>query len=131
MNRLQRTRFFLFANNRERGVQMNNYSLSFRISEEEYKTKFTLIKVEHKYIYEDGKKTDRFNAYTLTFLTEEGDVLKVHIDKISVAECKKMQDYYIVFDEERTRPYVYRGYVNYSVWAKEIRKVSEKNDNKL
>jgi hypothetical protein len=121
----------LFANNRERGVQMNNYSLSFRISEEEYEKKFTLIKVEHKFIYEDGRKTDRYNAYTLTFLTEDGDVLKVHIDKISVAECKKMQDYYIVFDEERTRPYVYRGYVNYSVWAKEIRKVSEKNDNKL
>lgn len=110
---------------------MNNHMLKFSIAEEEYKRKFTLIKVEFKYVYEDGRKTDRYNAYTLTFLTEEGDVLKVHIDKISVAECTKMDNYYIVFDEERTRPYVYRGYVNYSVWAKEIRKVSEKNDNKL
>ena len=122
VNRLQRTRFFLFANNIERGVHMNNHLLKFSIAEEEYKRKFTLIKVEHKFIYEEGKKTDRYNAYTLTFLTEEGDVLKVHIDKISIAECKKMEDYYIVFDEERTRPYVYRGYVNYSVWAKEIKK---------
>lgn len=102
---------------------MNNHILKFSIAEEEYKRKFTLIKVEHKYIYEDGKKTDRYNAYTLTFLTEEGDVLKVHIDKIALAEYSRMDEYHIVFDEERTKPYVYKGYVNYSVWAKAIRKV--------
>lgn len=102
---------------------MNNHILKFSIAEEEFKRKFTLIKVDFKYLYEDGKKTNRYNAYTLTFLTEEGDVLKVHIDKIALAEYSRMDTYQIVFDEERTKPYVYKGYVNYSVWAKEIRKV--------
>lgn len=104
---------------------MNGYKLKFVISPEEYKKKFVFLKAEAKFVYEDGKKTDKYDAFTLTFLGENEDVLKVHINKDKFTPLKRLTEYYIEFDDEKTRPYTQNGYVKYSVWAKQIKKGDE------
>lgn len=102
---------------------MNNYLLSFSINPEEFKKRFTLLSIEPKYKYENGKKTSTYEAQTLTFLAEGSSLLKVHIDNLSMKPLQKLKEYTIVFDEERTRPYCQNNFVKYTVWAKDVKEV--------
>lgn len=104
---------------------MNNYKLKMSIDASEYKKKFTFLKAEAKYNYENGRKTDKYDAFTLTFLADNEDVLKVHVPKEKFEPLKRLNDYYIVFDETRTKPYSQNGFVKYTVWAQEIKKGDE------
>lgn len=102
---------------------MNNYSLTFSINAEEYKKRFTLLSIEPKWKYENGKKTNSYEAQTLTFLAEGSSLLKVHIDNQAMRPLEKLKEYTIVFDEERTRPYCQNNFVRYTIWAKDVKEV--------
>ena len=104
---------------------MNNYKLKFSIGAAEYEKKFTFLKVEPKYNYENGKRTDKYDAFTLTFLADNEDILKVHVPKENFELPKRLEEYYIVFDEEKTKPYCQNGFVKYTVWAQRIEKGDE------
>lgn len=110
----------------ERCDYVNNYNLKFGIAAEEYQKWFTLLKVEPKYIYENGKKTERYDAYTMTFFAKDGSLLKVHINKDNAEDWPTMVNYQIVYDEEKTKPYSQNGFVKYTVWAKEIKRLERK-----
>lgn len=100
---------------------MNEYKLKFIIDAAEYKKKFLFLKAQAKFNYENGKKTDKYDAFTLTFLGENENILKVHISKNSFKPLKRLEECTIAFDEERTKAYCQNGFVKYSVWAKEIK----------
>lgn len=104
---------------------MNNYKLKFSIDAAEYKKKFIFLKAEAKYNYENGKKTDKYDAFTLTFLADNEDILKVHVPKERFEPLNRLNAYCIVFDEEKTKPYSQNGFVKYTVWAREIKKGDE------
>lgn len=108
---------------------MNNYKIHFKIDELESKKPFTLLSIAPKYIYKDGERTEQHNGYTLTFMSEEGSLLKCHMDTDVRPNYDRFDSYYLTFDNLKTRPYASNGFVNWTVWIKSVNKVSEKGGN--
>lgn len=105
---------------------MNNYKIHFKIDELESKKPFTLLSIAPKYIYKDGDRTEQYNGYTLTFMSEEGSLLKCHMDTDVKPNYDRFAEYYLTFDNQKTRPYVMNGFVNWTVWIKSVNKVATK-----
>lgn len=105
---------------------MNNYKIHFKIDELESKKPFTLLSIAPKYIYKDGERTEQHNGYTLTFMSEEGSLLKCHMDTDVRPNYDRFAEFYLHFDNQKTRPYVMNGFVNWTVWIKSVNKVNDK-----
>ena len=105
---------------------MNNYKLTFKVDEFESKKAFTLLSISPKYVYKDGSRTEEHNGYTLTFMSEEGSLLKCHMDTDVRPNFDRFDEYYLTFDNQKTRPYAMNGFVNWTVWIKSVNKVTTK-----
>lgn len=108
---------------------MQNYKIKIKVDESESKKAFTLLSISPKYVYKDGERTEQYDGYSLTFMSEEGSLLKCHMDTDVKPNFDRFADFYLTFDHKKTRPYVSNGFVNWTVWIKSVNKVNDKGGN--
>lgn len=62
-------------------------------------------------------------------MSEEGSLLKCHMDTDIRPDFDRFEEFYLDFDNQKTRPYVMNGFVNWTVWIKSVNKVNVKGSD--